>query len=152
MKPRLREIAHDLMTLFCGSLSSAKTRAGAYNLNLLTERRVKASQKSGIAARPRVLIRWDQHPNGHSRPRLTFEWREVSGPTIFAPGKPGYGMTTIRDLIPYEFGGTVDLALAADGARCRLELPAEWLSNQSEANSQISPPTRSSSMAHCEAS
>jgi hypothetical protein len=36
---------------------------------------------------------------------------------------------TIRDLIPYEFGGTVDLVLALEGVRCHLELPADWLSD-----------------------
>ena len=47
-------------------------------------------------------------------------------------GKPSYGTSTIRDLIPYEFGGTVDLSLAPEGVRCRLELPAEWLSKDDE--------------------
>jgi len=36
-------------------------------------------------------------------------------------------MSTIRDLIPYEFGGTVDLAFAPSGVQCRLEIPADWL-------------------------
>jgi hypothetical protein len=30
-------------------------------------------------------------------------------------------------VIPYEFGGTVDFELAREGVRCRLELPADWL-------------------------
>jgi hypothetical protein len=40
-----------------------------------------------------------------------------------------YGTSTIRDLIPYEFGGIVDLVLAPEVVRRRLELPADWLSN-----------------------
>jgi hypothetical protein len=36
-------------------------------------------------------------------------------------------MSTIHDLIPYEFGGTVDLAFAPSGVKCRLEIPADWL-------------------------
>jgi PAS domain S-box-containing protein len=90
----------------------------------------------------RVSIRWDQRPNGHSRSHLVFEWQEIGGPPVEAPGNPSYGTTTIRDLIPYEFGGTVDLVLASDGVRCRLELPADWLSNDrepvSETNAHIS--------------
>jgi PAS domain S-box-containing protein len=93
----------------------------------------------------RVSIRWDEQPNGHSRSCLVFEWQEIGGPLVEAPGNPSYGTTTIRDLIPYEFGGTVDLVLALDGVRCRLELPADWLSSESkpvsEANAQISLPT-----------
>jgi PAS domain S-box-containing protein len=93
----------------------------------------------------RVSIRWDEQPNGHSRSCLVFEWQEIGGPLVEAPGNPSYGTTTIRDLIPYEFGGTVDLVLALDGVRCRLELPGDWLSDESkpvsEANAQISLPT-----------
>jgi PAS domain S-box-containing protein len=76
----------------------------------------------------RVSIWWDQRPNGHSRSHLVFEWQEIDGPAVEAPGKLSYGTSTIRDLIPYELGGTVDLALASDGVRCRLELPSDWLS------------------------
>ena len=36
-------------------------------------------------------------------PRL-LEWREVGGPLVGAPDTSGYGMSTIRDLVPYEFG------------------------------------------------
>jgi two-component sensor histidine kinase len=60
------------------------------------------------------------------------EWREIGGPPVTAPGKPSYGTSTIRDLIPYEFGGSVDLVLAPEGVRCRLELPADWLSSDGE--------------------
>jgi hypothetical protein len=40
---------------------------------------------------------------------------------------PGYRTSVIRDLIPYELGGTVDYVLAADGVRCKLEIPVKWL-------------------------
>ena len=80
----------------------------------------------------RVSIRWDRRPNGQSRSQLVFEWQEIGGPPVEAPGKPSYGTTTIRELIPYESGGTVDLVLASDGVRCRVELPADWLSDDSE--------------------
>jgi PAS domain S-box-containing protein len=78
----------------------------------------------------RVSIRWDRRFNGHP-PRLVLEWREIGGPPVIAPGSPSYGTSTIRDLIPYEFGGTVDLVFAPEGVRCRLKLPDEWLSDGS---------------------
>jgi hypothetical protein len=40
---------------------------------------------------------------------LALEWQEIGGPVV-APDKPSYGISTICDLIPSEFGGTVDLA------------------------------------------
>ena len=74
-----------------------------------------------------------------------FEWQEIGGPPVVALGKSSYGTSTIRDLIPYEFGGTVDLVLAPEGVRCRLELPADWLGNDrqpiSETTAHASPRT-----------
>jgi len=81
----------------------------------------------------RVSIRWDQRLNGRGHPPpLVLEWRESDGPPVIAPSNPGYGTSTIRDLIPYEFGGTVDLAFAPEGIRCRVELPEIWLGNGRE--------------------
>ena len=80
----------------------------------------------------RVSIRWDRHLNGHTRPHLAFEWQEGGGPPVVSLGKPSYGMSTIRNLIPYELGGRVDLVLAPEGVQCRLELPADWLGNDGQ--------------------
>jgi two-component sensor histidine kinase len=76
----------------------------------------------------RLSVRWYRPFKGHPRPPLVLEWQELCGPVV-APGKSNYGTSTICELIPYEFGGTVDLVLARDGVRCRLELPADWLSS-----------------------
>jgi two-component sensor histidine kinase len=80
----------------------------------------------------RVSIRWHQRLNGHPRPNLVLDWREVGGPSVVAPPNSGFGMSTIRDLIPYEFGGTVDLEFDTAGVLCCLELPAGWLIHNSE--------------------
>jgi PAS domain S-box-containing protein len=79
----------------------------------------------------RVSIWWGRQMNGHP-PRLVLEWQEIGGPPVVATDKSSFGTSTIRDLIPYEFGGTVDLVFAPEGARCRLALPADWLSNDRE--------------------
>src|SRR5262249_61334228 len=36
-----------------------------------------------------------------------------------------YGTNLIRDLIPHELGGKVDLVFAAEGVCCRIEVPLE---------------------------
>jgi PAS domain S-box-containing protein len=79
-----------------------------------------------------VSIRWHQRLNGHASPNLVLDWQEVGGPSVVAPPNSGFGMSTIRDLIPYEFGGAVDLSFAPTGVQCRLELPAVWLINNGE--------------------
>ena len=78
-----------------------------------------------------VSIRWERKLNGHPL-RLVLEWQEFGGPPVVAPGKAGFGTTTIRDLIPYEFGGSVDLAFVSTGVRCRVEVPGNWLTHSNE--------------------
>jgi PAS domain S-box-containing protein len=73
-----------------------------------------------------VSVCWDRE-TGKSREHLALEWRETGGPPIGSPGPSGYGSTVIRDLIPYELGGSVDYVLAPEGVRCRVEIPAKWL-------------------------
>jgi two-component sensor histidine kinase len=77
----------------------------------------------------RIFVQWRSERSGTADARIAIVWQETGGPAVRAPDTSGYGMEVIGDLIPYELGGTVDLALAFDGLRCRLEIPAEWLSN-----------------------
>ena len=109
---------------------SLKPEAGQAMAMVLHELATNAAKYGALSTKNgRVSIRWDRHLNGHPRSHLVFEWQEIGGPPVVALGKSSYGTSTIRDLIPYEFGGTVDLVLAPEGVRCRLELPAEWLGN-----------------------
>jgi PAS domain S-box-containing protein len=85
----------------------------------------------------RVSIRWDRRLNGRPHPDLALEWQEIGGPPAKAPANSGYGTSTICDLIPYEFGGTVDLVFAPEGLRFRLKLPAEWLSDSGDPGSGV---------------
>jgi two-component sensor histidine kinase len=52
-------------------------------------------------------------------------WRELGGPSVRSKVQSSYGTTLIRNLIPYELGGAVDLVLAAEGVNCRIEVPIE---------------------------
>ena len=107
---------------------SVKPAAGQAMAMVLHELTTNAAKYGALSTKNgRVSVRWDRHLNGHARAHLALEWQEIGGPPVVASGKSGYGTHTIRDLIPYEFGGTVDLVLASDGVRCRLELPADWL-------------------------
>ena len=68
-----------------------------------------------------VSVRWYRKLNGSAQ--LVLVWQESGGPRVQAPRNSGYGTGVVRDLIPYEFGGTVDLSFPAEGVRCRLEIP-----------------------------
>jgi PAS domain S-box-containing protein len=110
-----------------------KPEAGQALAMVLHELATNAAKYGALSSdKGRVLIRWDRRLNGRRLSNLVLEWREVGGPWVNAPGKSSYGTSTIRDLIPYEFGGAVDLVFAPEGVRCRLELPPEWLVNMGE--------------------
>jgi two-component sensor histidine kinase len=74
--------------------------------------------------RGRLSVRWQRLPNGAGQSRVTVDWDEIGGPVVSSSLSPGFGMEIIRELIPYEIGGTVDLTFPPAGIRCRLELPA----------------------------
>ncbi|HZR61442.1 MAG TPA: hypothetical protein VFA80_10900 [Xanthobacteraceae bacterium] len=69
-----------------------------------------------------VSVNWDFKPNGEVT-NLTLVWRELGGPTVDFEHPSSYGTTLIRNLIPHELGGKVDLVFAKEGVNCRIEIP-----------------------------
>jgi two-component sensor histidine kinase len=81
--------------------------------------------KYGALSTPagRVSVSWERRPDAPAR--LLIAWREIGGPPTVVPAQSGYGTSLIRDLIPHELGGTVDLVFAPDGLRCDIEISIE---------------------------
>jgi PAS domain S-box-containing protein len=79
--------------------------------------------KYGALSKPqgRVSVRWEWCQPAS----LKLEWHEQGGPVVTGPAQAGYGTSVIRDLIPYELGGTVELKFAPDGVRCLVVIPDE---------------------------
>jgi two-component sensor histidine kinase len=69
-----------------------------------------------------VSVSWDRKPNGQEA-TLVLDWREADGPPVASTVRSSYGTDLIRNLIPHELGGTVDLVFAAEGVNCRIEIP-----------------------------
>jgi PAS domain S-box-containing protein len=98
-------------------LTAAATQAVAMVLHEL----VTNAAKYGALSSPSgsVAVQWEA-PDGS----LSIAWRETGGPPV-APSAPqsGYGTSLIRDLIPHELGGKVDLVMAPEGVRCTIVIP-----------------------------
>ena len=75
-----------------------------------------------------VSVCWSFRRNGHAQSMLCVDWEESGGPNVMLPTRSGFGTSIVRELIPYELGGTVDLMHLREGVRARLEIPAHWLS------------------------
>jgi two-component sensor histidine kinase/integral membrane sensor domain MASE1 len=71
----------------------------------------------------RLSLRWWRQDG-----RLAIVWQERDGPPVVPPTHLGYGTSLIRELLPFELGGTVDLDFALEGINCRLEVPQLWVS------------------------
>jgi PAS domain S-box-containing protein len=99
---------------------------------------VTNAAKYGALSAPagRVSIKWRLPLNGSASDRLVFKWREMGGPVSVSPSKSSYGMNVVRELIPYELGGTVEYQLPPEGAQCQMDIPLVRLSCGSPTDNQ----------------
>jgi PAS domain S-box-containing protein len=104
-------------------LSAAATQAVAMVLHEL----VTNAAKYGALSTPNgsVSVNWDKSSNEPGSTKVTIVWRERRGPRVKAPARSSFGSSLIRDLIPHELGGAVDLAFEPEGVSCRIEIPLE---------------------------
>jgi two-component sensor histidine kinase/PAS domain-containing protein len=105
------------------TLSVAATQAVAMVLHELATNAAKYGALSAPGGR--VSVRWSGQSNEIAAAGLNIVWQESGGPPIAAPIRSGYGTSLIRELIPHELGGTVDLVLAPDGACCKISIPLD---------------------------
>jgi two-component sensor histidine kinase len=95
---------------------------------VLHELATNAAKYGALSTRQgRVSVWWDWKSDLGSAGTLRLEWHEQGGPVVNVAARPGYGVSVIRDLIPYELSGTVELEFAADGVRCAVDIPGEHI-------------------------
>jgi PAS domain S-box-containing protein len=116
------------------TLSPAATQPIAIVLHEL----VTNASKYGALVTPqgRISVRWDWRRDAHAQ-WLLLEWIERGGPPVVLPSQHGYGTSVIRNLIPYELGGKVDLTFDAEGLRCRMELPSKSIQSDTQATNPM---------------
>src|SRR5262249_23785029 len=79
-----------------------RAEAGQVIAMVLHELATNAAKYGALSTQDgRVSIRWRHWTNGHPRSQLVLEWGEAGGPSVVASEDSGFGMRTIRDLIPY---------------------------------------------------
>jgi PAS domain S-box-containing protein len=112
------------------TLAAEETQAVAMVLHEL----VTNAAKYGALSVPegQVSVSWDRKLNGDATTTLVLEWRELRGPPVAAEVQSGYGTGLIRNLVPHELGGKVDLVFDSGGVICRIEIPVEKTETQNK--------------------
>ncbi len=123
VRHQLAPYATDASTIISGpnvTLTVAATQALAMALHELATN----AAKYGALSTPhgRVEVSWNRG-TGENAGSLSITWREIGGPAVAASPEYGYGVSLIRDVIPHDLGGSVDLAFASGGVCCRFEIP-----------------------------
>jgi PAS domain S-box-containing protein len=100
------------------------TVAATQTLAMVLHELVTNAAKYGALSTPhgRVEVGWNCGPSEDAA-NLSIEWREIGGPAVAASPDGRYGVSIIRDLIPQELDGSVDLAFASGGVCCKIEIP-----------------------------
>jgi two-component sensor histidine kinase len=101
-------------------LAATATQALAMVLHELATNAAKYGALSTAGA---VSVTWQKPVADGTATTLTVIWSELGGPRVTAPLQSGFGTSLIRDLIPHELGGRVDLAFEPDGVVCRIDIP-----------------------------
>ncbi len=84
------------------------------------------ASKYGALARPggRVDVNWKLTEGAKTWPMLELTWRETCQHEIEPPQRESYGMTTIREILPWELQGAhVSVAFETNGLVCGIVLP-----------------------------
>jgi two-component sensor histidine kinase len=123
IRHQLAPYTTDVNTTISGpeiTLTSAQTQAVAMVIHEL----VTNAAKHGALSSPegRVSVSWDRGVVDAAAV-LTITWRELGGEPIRTRVRSGYGSSLIRDLIPHELGGTVELTFPSDGVCCKIVVP-----------------------------
>jgi light-regulated signal transduction histidine kinase (bacteriophytochrome)/CheY-like chemotaxis protein len=86
-----------------------------------------------------VKVRWRQDEGGD----LLLDWTEEGGPAVSAPRRRGFGSTIIEQSIPFDLGGTVEMAFPVTGFHAHLRIPARHVAGLAQASETVSAVSRS---------
>jgi two-component sensor histidine kinase len=104
------------------ALPSAKIQALARVLHELATNAAKYGSLSIPGGQ--VSVSWDCKPDAKAT-NLILMWREFGGPPVASEVQSSYGINLIRNLIPHEIGGMVDLVFPPEGVSCKIEFSLE---------------------------
>ena len=111
------------------------TVAAAQTLATVLHELVTNAAEYGALSTPhgRVEVSWSRSPVKDAA-NLSIDWRELGGPAVTASPDCRYGVSIIRNLIPQELNGSVDLAFKSSGVCCKVEIPLGLRASNTQAS------------------
>jgi PAS domain S-box-containing protein len=101
-------------------LNADATQALSMVIHELTTNAIKYGALSVTGGR--VSVSWRREAAQKSGKELVLQWTEHGGPKVKLPQCEGYGTILIRELLTFEFDGTVDQRYAPEGLTCQISL------------------------------
>jgi PAS domain S-box-containing protein len=140
VRNQLASNATDASTTIDGpdvTLTVAVTQALAMVLHEL----VTNAAKYGALSTPhgRVEVTWKLGSDEEAA-NMSIAWREIGGPAVAASPICKYGVSIIRDLIPNEVGGSIDLEFRSGGLFCKIEIPFEAMRDEHMGKHRLASP------------
>ena len=86
---------------------------------VIHELMTNAVKYGALAGEGTVHISWQRDAGGG----LTLDWQEQDGPPVAPPTRRGFGSTIIERSIPYDLGGTAEIAYHPAGVHARFTMP-----------------------------
>jgi two-component sensor histidine kinase len=102
-------------------LNADATQALSMVIHELTTNAVKYGALSVPGGR--ISVSWRRVAAQMSGEEIVVQWTEQGGPEVKPPQREGYGTILIRELLTFEFDGTVDQRYAPEGLTCQISLP-----------------------------
>jgi PAS domain S-box-containing protein len=112
------------------------TAEATHAIAIVLHELVTNASKYGALSTPHghITVRWDWRS---AKELLSLEWIEAGGPAVTVPSQTGYGTRAIRQLVPHELGGTVDLTFDTGGLRCRIKLPSKCIRSDTQPTNRL---------------
>jgi two-component sensor histidine kinase len=100
---------------------------GMHILALAIHELATNSLKYGALSQPEatLVVAWEFAPGGHGNLILVWDEHGVRMPPDRHRSKEGFGRQLIERALRYELKASTSFDLAADGARCRIEIPVD---------------------------
>ena len=90
---------------------------------VLHELTTNAAKYGALSDNGSVAVRWQQNDRGD----LLLDWREEGGPVVTAPSRRGFGSTIIEQSVPFDLGGSAEVAYRVTGLEAHFVVPARHI-------------------------